>query len=84
MRLRQIGEAAAEPPVEPHARLIVADLVDDGFVRRRRLDEGGDRIAIFPHEARHSVAQRAAIGSGAKVPLEMTGFDDLRADPAPN
>ena len=50
-----------EPAVEPHARFVLADLIDGGLLGFGRRD-GGEAIAIFPHEAGHSAAQAGAIG----------------------
>jgi hypothetical protein len=59
-----------EPAVEPHARFIVADLVDGGLVGLGRRD-GGEAIAIFPHEAGHSAGEVGAIGCRVKLRSTM-------------
>ena len=53
----QVRKSAVEPAVEPHARFVLADLIRGGLVGLGRRD-GGKAIAIFPHEAGHSAAQR--------------------------
>src|ERR1700733_8469689 len=66
-----------EPAVEPHTRLVLADLVSGRLVEGRG-GRGGD-VASFPHEARHSAGPSRAVGSNANPRREAAMADHYHA-----